>query len=88
MAWIVTIIVGGVIGWLASRMMNTDEQQGAIANVVIGIVGSLLGAWLIGGVLGVGSATSAGSLSIWGVIWGVLGAVILIAILKAFKILK
>ncbi|KKP87878.1 MAG: hypothetical protein UR93_C0029G0004 [Berkelbacteria bacterium GW2011_GWA2_35_9] len=88
MGWIVTIIVGGVIGWLASMMMNTDEQQGALANVGIGIVGSLLGAWLIGDVLRVGSATSAGSLSIWGVIWGVVGAIVLIVILKAFKVLK
>ncbi|MDO8472071.1 MAG: GlsB/YeaQ/YmgE family stress response membrane protein [bacterium] len=88
MGWIVTIIVGAVIGWLASRMMSTDEQQGAFANIVIGIVGSLLGAWLFGSVLGIGSAGAAGTLSVWGVVWGVVGAVVLIAILKALKILK
>lgn len=88
MGWIVTILVGALIGWLASRMMNTDEQQGALANIGIGIVGSLLGSWLFGGVLGIGSAGSAGAFSIWGVIWGVVGAVVLIAILKALKVLK
>lgn len=88
MGWIVMILVGAVIGWLASRMMSTDEQQGAFANIVIGIVGSLLGSWLFGNVLGIGGAGAAGSLSLWGVIWGVLGAVVLIAILKALKILK
>lgn len=88
MGWIVIILVGALIGWLASRMMSTDEQQGALANIGIGIVGSLLGSWLFGGVLGIGSAGAAGTLSIWGIIWGVLGAVVLIALLKAFKVLK
>lgn len=88
MGWIVAILVGALIGWLASRMMGTDEQQGALANIGIGIVGSLLGSWLFGGVLGIGSADAAGTFSIWGIIWGVVGAVILIALLKAFKVLK
>lgn len=88
MGWIVTILVGAVIGWLASLMMKTDQQQGALLNIVIGIVGSLLGSWLFGGVLGIGGAGAAGALSIMGIIWGVIGAVILIVILKALKVLK
>ena len=88
MGWIITILVGAVIGWLASMMMNTDKQQGALANIAIGIVGSLLGSWLFGTVLGFGGASGAGTLSVWGIIWGVLGAVVLIAILKALKVLK
>jgi uncharacterized membrane protein YeaQ/YmgE (transglycosylase-associated protein family) len=88
MGWIVIILLGALIGWIASMIMNTDEQQGALANIGIGIVGSLLGSWLFGSVLGIGGATVAGTLSLWGVIWGVIGAVVLIAILKALKILK
>jgi len=88
MGWIVVILVGALIGWIASRIMSTDAQQGALANIGIGIVGSLLGSWLFGGVLGIGSAGSAGSLSLWGILWGVVGAVVLIAILKALKVLK
>lgn len=88
MGWIVTILVGALIGWLASRMMSTDEQQGALANIGIGIVGSLLGSWLFGTVLGIGSAGNAGTFSIWGIIWGIVGAVVLIGILKALKVLK
>jgi len=88
MGWIVIILVGALIGWIASMIMSTEEQQGALANIGIGIVGSLLGSWLLGGVLGIGGAVAAGSLSVWGIIWGVVGAVILIAILKALKILK
>jgi len=88
MGWIISIIVGALIGWLASKIMDTDQQQGAGANILVGIVGSLLGSWLFGGVLGIGGAYAAGQLSIWGIVWGVLGAVVLIAILKALKVLK
>lgn len=88
MSWIIAIVVGALIGWIASQIMNTDEQQGALANIVIGIVGSLLGNWLFGGVLGIGSAGAAGTLSFWGLVWGVVGAVILIVPLKAMKVLK
>lgn len=88
MGWIVIILVGALIGWVASMIMSTEAQQGALANIGIGIVGSLLGSWLLGGVLGIGGAVGAGSLSVLGIIWGVVGAVILIAILKAVKVLK
>jgi len=88
MGWIVLILVGALIGWIASMIMSTEEQQGALANIGIGIVGSLLGSWLFGSVLGIGGATVAGTLSLWGIIWGVVGAAVLIAILKALKIYK
>lgn len=88
MGWILIILIGALIGWIASMIMSTDAQQGALANIAIGIVGSLLGSWLFGSVLGIGGASVAGTLSIWGIIWGVIGAVVLIAILKALKILK
>lgn len=88
MGWIVIIIVGALIGWIASRIMSTDQQQGALANIFIGIVGSLLGSWLFGGVLGIGTAGAAGTFTVWGIVWGVVGAVILVGILKALKVLK
>lgn len=46
MFWIVLLIIGGVVGWLASLIMKTDAQMGWIANVVVGIAGSALGGWL------------------------------------------
>jgi uncharacterized membrane protein YeaQ/YmgE (transglycosylase-associated protein family) len=87
MGWIVTILVGALIGWIASLIMRTDAEQGALANILIGVFGSLLGSWLFGNVLGFGGATTAGDLSLTGVLWGVLGAVILIAILKFFQVM-
>jgi uncharacterized membrane protein YeaQ/YmgE (transglycosylase-associated protein family) len=46
MGWIMTLVVGGIVGWLASMVMKTDKQMGIIANVIVGIVGSSLGFWL------------------------------------------
>jgi uncharacterized membrane protein YeaQ/YmgE (transglycosylase-associated protein family) len=86
MDWLAVIIVGGIIGWLASIMMKTDAQQGILLNVIIGIVGSLLGRWLFVDVLGIGSAAAAGEFNLAGLLFGILGAVILIAILKALRI--
>jgi uncharacterized membrane protein YeaQ/YmgE (transglycosylase-associated protein family) len=46
MNWIVFLLVGGVIGWLASLVMKTNGQMGCIANIVVGIAGSAIGSWL------------------------------------------
>lgn len=88
MNWIITIVVGALIGWIASVMMKTDAQQGLLANIVIGIIGSLLGTWLFGDVLGIGSAGAAGTFSFVGIFWGALGAAVLIWILKLLKVMS
>ncbi len=54
MNFIIALIVGGIIGWLASKVMNTDAQQGIFLNVVVGCVGSILGKFIAGSVLGMG----------------------------------
>ena len=82
MGWIVTIVIGGIVGWLASVVMKTNAQMGLIANVLVGIVGSSLGFW-IAGLLGF-AATSA----IAGYLVAILGAAVLIGILKALGIYK
>jgi uncharacterized membrane protein YeaQ/YmgE (transglycosylase-associated protein family) len=82
MGWIITLVIGGIIGWLASLVMKTDAQMGLIGNVVVGIVGSWLGFWLAG-VLGIGAGSA-----IAGYIIAVVGAVVLIGILKAVGVLK
>lgn len=82
MNWILTLVVGGVIGWLASILMKTNAQMGIIANVIVGVVGSALGFWLAG-VLGLAAY---GSIVKWLV--AVAGAALLIWILKAVGIFK
>jgi uncharacterized membrane protein YeaQ/YmgE (transglycosylase-associated protein family) len=74
---IVTLIVGGIIGWLASLVMHTDRQMGMVANVLVGIVGSFLGSW-IAGAMGIAVA---GSPARW--IVALLGAMLLIGIVRA-----
>lgn len=86
MDWIVAILVGALIGWLASLVMGTDARQGAIANILIGIIGSALGRWLFADVLHIGGAAAAGSFSIIGILWGVLGAIVLIFLLRALRV--
>jgi uncharacterized membrane protein YeaQ/YmgE (transglycosylase-associated protein family) len=82
MGWIVTLVVGGIVGWLASILMKTNAQMGIIANIVVGIVGSSLGFWLAG-VLGLAPY---GAIAQWAV--AVVGAALLIWILKAVGIFK
>ncbi len=81
MDWLVLIIVGAIIGWLAGLIMKTN--MGIIVDIIVGIVGSLLGKWIFSDLLGIGGASAAGSFSIMGIIWGVIGAVVLLAILRA-----
>lgn len=88
MDWIVAIIVGAIIGWVASLIMRTNAEQGAIADILVGIAGAALGRAIFGGMLGVGSAESAGAFSVGGFIWGVAGAIILIAVLKALRVFR
>ncbi|MBZ9753558.1 GlsB/YeaQ/YmgE family stress response membrane protein [Deinococcus sp. HMF7604] len=89
MSWIVTILVGALCGWLASIIMKTNAQQGAIANILIGIVGSLLAQAVFGNWLNIGGAGAAGDgFSFWSIVWGVVGSVVLIALLKALRILR
>ena len=78
MNWIVFLIVGGLIGWVGSLIMKTDAQMGLIGNILIGIIGSLLGHW-IAGALGIAAA---GGILRFLIALG--GAVLLIAILRAF----
>ena len=79
---IITLIIGGIVGWLGSLIMKTDAQMGLIANIVVGIVGSFVGFW-IAGRLGLAEG---GAIVRWLIAIG--GAVILIAILKALNIFK
>ena len=75
---IVWLVVGGLIGWLASIFMGTDGRQGLLLNVVVGIVGAALGGWLFGG----GATINQGSLTVNSIMISLVGAVLLVAALK------
>jgi uncharacterized membrane protein YeaQ/YmgE (transglycosylase-associated protein family) len=82
MGWIISLIIGGIVGWLASIVMKTNAQMGIIANVLVGIVGSELGYWVSGAL---GLAPSGGIVRF---VVAIIGASILIAILRAVGIFK
>lgn len=84
MNFIIWLIVGGLIGWIASMIMRTDAQQGLLLNIVVGIVGALLGGWLIAPLLGAGNINS-GDFSIMGLLVSLIGACILLAIVNFFR---
>lgn len=89
MGWIVTILVGALCGWLASMIMKTDAQQGAVANIFIGIVGAVAAQFIFGDLLGIGGSYAAGNgFNFLSIVWGVIGSVVVIAILKALKVLR
>ena len=85
MGLILALIIGGIIGWLASIVMRTDAQQGILLNIVVGIVGSLLGSFLLGGFFGANGNIMAGNLDMGTLIAAFLGAVILLAIVNLFR---
>jgi uncharacterized membrane protein YeaQ/YmgE (transglycosylase-associated protein family) len=81
---VIWLFVGGILGWVASLIMRTDAQQGLFLNVVVGVVGAMLGGWLISPLLGVGtinqSQFSLGALSV-----SLGGAVILLAVVNLIR---
>jgi uncharacterized membrane protein YeaQ/YmgE (transglycosylase-associated protein family) len=84
MNFIIWLVVGGLIGWVASMIMRTDGQQGLILNVVVGIVGAMLGGWFISPLVGVGTINQ-GTFSIGSLAVSLLGAVVLLAIVNLFR---
>jgi uncharacterized membrane protein YeaQ/YmgE (transglycosylase-associated protein family) len=82
MSWIISLIIGGIVGWLASIIMKTNARMGCIANVVVGILGSILGYW-IAGLLGI---TATGGIVRF--LIAIVGAALLIGILRALGLFR
>jgi uncharacterized membrane protein YeaQ/YmgE (transglycosylase-associated protein family) len=84
MNFIIWLIVGGLIGWIASKIMGTDAQQGVFLNIVVGIVGSMIGGWLVSPLLGAGTINQS-DFSLRGLVVSLVGAVILLAVVNLFR---
>ncbi|MEO6745563.1 MAG: GlsB/YeaQ/YmgE family stress response membrane protein [Caldimonas sp.] len=81
---IIWLIIGGIVGWLASLLMRTDGQQGIVLNVVVGLVGAFLAGWFISPLVGVGTINQ-NNFSLASVLVSLVGAVILLAIVNLFR---
>ena len=84
MNFIIWLVVGGVIGWLASMLMKTNDQQGMFLNVIVGIVGAMLGGWFIAPLVGVGTINQ-NNFSLPALLVSFIGAAILLAIVNLFR---
>lgn len=83
MNFILWIVVGGLLGWIASMVMGTNRQQGVFLNVVVGIIGAVLGAWLISPLVGVPTINQS-DFSFASLLVSLVGAIILLAIVRLF----
>ena len=81
---ILWLIVGGLVGWIASKIMYTDAQQGILLNIVVGIIGAVVAGWFISPLVGE-STINQGNFSLGGLIVSLLGAIVLLAIVNLFR---
>jgi uncharacterized membrane protein YeaQ/YmgE (transglycosylase-associated protein family) len=84
MNFIIWLIAGAVIGWLASRIMGTSSQQGLLLDIVVGVIGAVLAGWFLSPLLGVGTINQ-NDFSIPALLVSLLGAVILLAVVRLFR---
>jgi uncharacterized membrane protein YeaQ/YmgE (transglycosylase-associated protein family) len=84
MNFIIWLVVGGLLGWIASIVMKTDGQQGIFLNVVVGIIGAFLGGLLLSPLFGVGTINQS-NFSIMSLLVSFLGAIILLAIVNLVR---
>jgi uncharacterized membrane protein YeaQ/YmgE (transglycosylase-associated protein family) len=84
MNFILWIVVGGLLGWVASMMMGTNDQQGKLLNIIVGIVGAFLGGLLLSGLFDTGTINQ-GDFSIGSLLVSLVGAVILLAVVNLFR---
>jgi len=84
MNFLIWIVVGGIIGWLASMVMRTDAQQGLFLNIVVGIIGAFLGGWLLAPMFGTGTINQ-NDFSLASLFVSFLGAVVLLMIVNLFR---
>jgi uncharacterized membrane protein YeaQ/YmgE (transglycosylase-associated protein family) len=83
MGIIVWLVIGGLVGWIASIIMGNNARQGILLNVVVGIVGALIGGWLIGPMVGAGSIND--EISVMSFVVSLVGALILLAIVNLVR---
>lgn len=80
MGLILWLVIGGVVGWLASIVMRTDAQQGIVLNVIVGIVGAF-----IGGLIFTGGSINSSGLTVYTFLTSLVGAIVLLAIVNLVR---
>ena len=81
MGIILWIVFGALVGWIASIIMKTNAEQGALLNIIVGIVGAVIGGWVMNSF----GESGVGGFNIYSFLVALLGACVLIAIVKFFR---
>ena len=84
MNFVIWLVVGGIVGWLASIVMRTNRQQGMILNIVVGIVGAFLAGLVLTPLLGIATINQ-NNFSVPGLLVSLVGAIILLAVVSLFR---
>ncbi len=82
--FIVWIVVGGLLGWIASMVMHTDSQQGTFLNIIVGIIGAVLAGWLISPMVGVPTINQ-GDFSLAALAVSLVGAIVLLGVVNLVR---
>jgi uncharacterized membrane protein YeaQ/YmgE (transglycosylase-associated protein family) len=82
MGIIIWIVVGALAGWVASMIMKTDASMGALANIIVGILGAFIGGWVVSLFT---AAPAAGQLNIPSILTAILGACLLLWVVKLVR---
>jgi uncharacterized membrane protein YeaQ/YmgE (transglycosylase-associated protein family) len=82
--FIVWLIAGAIIGWLASRLMGTDGQQGTLLDIVVGVVGAFIAGWFLTPLFGI-STINQSNVSLPALMVSLLGAIILLAVVRVLR---
>ncbi len=81
MSILLWVIFGGLVGWIASLIMRTDPEQGIFLNIVIGIIGAVIGGWIMSSV----GQTGVSGFNVYSFIVALIGSVILIGLVKLVR---
>ncbi|MBK8433026.1 MAG: GlsB/YeaQ/YmgE family stress response membrane protein [Chloroflexi bacterium] len=84
MNFIIWLIVGAIVGWLASMIMRTDGQQGLLLNIIVGVVGAFVAGVVLTPLLGIATINQ-NNFSLPGVLVSIMGSVILLAVVSLFR---
>lgn len=82
--FIIWLMAGALIGWLASRIMGTDGRQGLLLDIVVGVVGAFVAGWFITPLVGIGTINQS-VFSVPALVVSLLGAIILLAVVRLFR---
>lgn len=83
MNFIIWLIAGALVGWLASIIMGTNSRQGCLTDIIVGVVGALIAGWVLSPLFGV-STINQDNFSLAGLLVSLVGAVILLAVVRMF----